>query len=83
MMTDTGEMLMEESTGSCDTDTIPIPMLNVERKTVPVICPQCNKITGIVESDVERNMKISPVYMICGKFIHFFWRGWNHEKRST
>lgn len=56
---------MEANASCCDTDTIPIPIRDPERKTIPVICPRCNVITGVVERDVKRNMKISPVYDIC------------------
>jgi hypothetical protein len=69
-----GETLMKENT-DCNTDTIPIPVLDVERKTVPIICPKCNAITGVAKYDVERNRKSSPVYMICRRFIHLFSRG--------
>ena len=31
--------LMEENTNFCDTDTLPIPVLDVESKTLPVFCP--------------------------------------------
>ena len=55
-------MLIEENMNDCDTDTVPIPLLDVERKTVPVICPRCNEITGVAKWYVERNMKILPVY---------------------
>ena len=68
-------MLIEENMNDCDTDTVPIPLLDVERKTVPVICPRCNEITGVAKWYVERNMKILPVYRACGKFRHFFGRG--------
>ena len=65
---------MEENT-DCNTDTLPIPVLDIERKTVPVICPKCNSITGVVKCYVERNRKTFPVYMICQRFVHLFSRG--------
>ena len=65
---------MEENIG-CISNTILIPRTDVERKTVPVICPRCNAITGVVKWHVERNRKTSPVYMICQSFIHLFSRG--------
>ena len=66
---------MEKNTDNSDTDTIPIPVLDVERKTVPIICPRCNAITGVVEWHVERNRKTSPVYMVCQRLVHLFSRG--------
>jgi hypothetical protein len=32
-----GGTLMEEITVNCDTDTLPIPIMDVERKTLPVM----------------------------------------------
>ncbi len=46
---------MEENTDFSNTGTFPIPVLDVERKTVPIICPRCNAITGVVKWHVERN----------------------------
>ena len=44
-------------TDFCATDTIPLPVPDVERKTVPIICPKCNSITGVVKWHVERNRR--------------------------
>ena len=60
---------------SIDTDTIPIPMLDVERKTLPVKCPWCNRIAGVAETDVMRSDKISPAYRACGKCQDFINEG--------
>ncbi len=62
---------MEEITDYYTTDTIPIPILDVERKTLPVFCPWCNKIAGVAETDVMRLDKISPYYRACGKCHDF------------
>ena len=65
-----------EDDGACNnTDTIPIPMLDVERRTVPVICPWCNAIDGIARMEVGSSTKISPVYMICEKCLTFVKEG--------
>ena len=48
-------------------------MLEVERKTVPVMCPWCNSIVGVTETDVLHSNKISPAYKACckcGEFIN-------------
>ena len=66
---------MEENTGFCNTDTIPIPLLEVERKTLPVKCPWCNTIAGVAEMDVVRLDKISPYYRACGKCQDFINEG--------
>ena len=66
---------MGQNTDNSNTDTIPIPLLDIERKTLPVMCPKCNRITGIAEIDVRRDMMISPLYRMCGKFMHLFRRG--------
>ena len=50
-----------------DTDTIPIPLLDVERKSLPVKCPWCNTVAGVAEMDVLRYDKISLVYRACVK----------------
>ena len=53
---------MEEDIVNSNTDTIPIPILNVERKTLPVFCPWCNRIAGIAKTDIVRFDKISPAF---------------------
>ena len=72
---------MEEDIVNSNTDTIPI--LNVERKTLPVFCPWCNRIAGIAKTDVVRFDKISPAFKEfykCQDFINegrVFLRGGN------
>jgi hypothetical protein len=66
---------MEEITDFAVTDTIPIPMLDIERKTLPVFCPWCNRIAGIAKTDVVRFDKISPAYRACGKCQDFINEG--------
>ena len=60
---------MEENTDSCNTDSIPIPVLDVERKTIPVFCPWCSLIAGFAKTDVLRSVKISPAYKACHKCV--------------
>jgi hypothetical protein len=62
---------MKESEDFCTTDTIPIPILDVERKTLPVFCPWCDKILGVAKTDVARFDKISPAYKACNKCLDF------------
>jgi hypothetical protein len=70
-----------------DTDTIPIPMLDVERKTLPVFCPWCNSTAGVAEADVVRLDKTSLYYRAYGKCQDFinegmvFIRGGNSSLR--
>ena len=66
---------MEENTDFCNTDTIPIPLLDVERKTLPVKCPWCNSIEGVTKIDVVCLDKISPYYRACGKCREFINQG--------
>jgi hypothetical protein len=56
---------MGKNTNLSDTDTIPIPPLDVERKTLPVFCPWCKEVTGVAKTDVVRSVKISPAYKAC------------------
>ena len=58
-----GLKIMEENTDNCDTDTIPIPVLGIEWKTLLVFCPLCDIISGITKIDVVRFEKISPAYI--------------------
>jgi len=53
------------------TDTISIPVLDIERKTLPVFCPWCDVIVGVAKTDVLRSDKISPYYRACGKCQDF------------
>ena len=69
------EGFMEENTDNSDTDTIPIPMLDIERKTLPVFCPWCNRMAAVAEMDVMRLDKISPDYRACGKCQDFINEG--------
>ena len=66
---------MEEITNNYATDTIPIPVLDIERKTIPVFCPWCNRIAGVAEMDVMRLDKISPYYRACRKCQDFINEG--------
>ena len=53
---------MEENSDNCDTDTMPIPLLDVERKTIPVFCPWCSLIAGFAKTDVlpdEEEQKVA------------------------
>ena len=52
-----------------------IPLLDIERKTVPVFCPWCNRIAGVAEMDVMRLDKISPYYRACRKCQDFINEG--------
>ncbi len=72
---DIGEAPMDENIDNCATDTIPIPMMDIERKTVPVFCPWCNRIAGIAKTDVVRFDKISPAYRACRKCQDFINEG--------
>ena len=66
---------MEENTDFSNTGTFPIPVLDVERKTVPIICPRCNAITGVVKWHVERNAtendntELTETCSDCGKLF--------------
>ena len=62
---------MEENADFSATDTIPIPVLDVEKKTLPGKCPWCNTIAGVAKMDVMRIDKISPYYRACGKCQDF------------
>ena len=66
---------MEENLDNCDTDTIPIPALDVERKTLPVFCPWCDAIVAVAQTDVAYFDKISPAYMACRKCVDFINEG--------
>jgi hypothetical protein len=66
---------MEEIMDYCDTDTIPIPLLDIERKTLPVFCPWCSLIVGVAKTDVLRSAKISPAYRACRKCVDFINEG--------
>ena len=50
-------------------------MLYIERKTLPVFCPWCNRIAGVAETDVMRSDNISPYYRACGKCGDFINKG--------
>ena len=67
--------------------TIPITILDIERKTLPVKCPWCSLIIGVAEMDVKRLAKISLYYRAYGKCQDFinegmvFIRGGNSSLR--
>ena len=44
--------IMGQNTNFSDTDTLPIPLLDVERKTVPVFCLWYQIILGLSKTDV-------------------------------
>ncbi|MFA6567259.1 MAG: hypothetical protein WCS96_03535 [Victivallales bacterium] len=62
---------MEENAEYCATDTIPIPIMDIERKTLPVFCPWCCSVSGVAKTDVARFAKISPAYKACRKCVDF------------
>jgi hypothetical protein len=64
---------MGENLDCSETDTI--PLLDIERKTLPVFCPWCNRIAGVAKMDVLRLDKISPYYKACGKCQDFINEG--------
>ena len=79
-----GGTLMGNNSDNCVTDTIPIPLLDVERKALPVFCPWCNRIATVAKADVMRYDKISPSYMACRKCGDFIDEGRGyHAARST
>jgi hypothetical protein len=49
---------MEEIKDNCIPDTIPV--LDVERKTIPVFCPWSSSVSGIAKTDVAHNDRIYP-----------------------
>jgi len=51
------------------TKTIPIPRMPVERKTIPVICPWCNRITLLRKWNVEEGKAVMPTHGICPKCL--------------
>ena len=55
--------------------TIPIPLLDVERKTVPVFCPWCQEMLGVAEMDVMCLDKICLAYKACHKCLDFINEG--------
>ena len=68
---------------SIDTDTIPIPVLDVERKTLPVFCPWCQVISGVAKNDVACFAKISPAYKACRKCTDFINEGISFSGRRN
>ena len=66
---------MEKNTVVCTTDTIPIPILGVERKTLPVFCPWCDEISVVAKTDVLCSVKISPAYKACRECTDFINEG--------
>ena len=58
-----------------NTDTIPIPVLDIERKTIPVFCPWCSSVLGVAKTDVVRFDKVSPAYKACPKCRDFINEG--------
>jgi len=74
---------MEENPDICAADTIPIPVLDVERKTIPVFCPWCNKISGVAKTDVACSVKISPAYKACRRCRDFISQGKSFPGRRS
>ena len=74
---------VEKSSDNRNTDTIPIPVLDIERKTVPVFCPWCDIISGVAKTDVMRFEKISPAYKACRKCTDFIYEGNSFPGRSS
>ncbi len=52
-----------------NTETIPLPVMNIEKKTLPVACPWCNTIFGVAKLNIEGGERISPVHKICRKCL--------------
>jgi len=46
-------------------ETFEIPADAIERRANPPICSWCNKIIGIIKSDLDDEMKTRPAYGIC------------------
>ena len=51
---------MGENLDCSETDTIPIPLLDVERKTLPVFCPWCDIISGVAKLTLCASIKSHP-----------------------
>ncbi len=68
-------MMPDNGAASDETGTCPIPVMNPERKTVPVECPWCGDITRIARLEVKRFHRISPVHKICGRCMGFVREG--------
>jgi len=66
---------MEDDGNCCNTDTIPIPLMDIGKRTVPVICPWCNVIGGVARWKVGSQEEIHPVHRICGKCMDFVNQG--------
>ena len=57
---------MEEDIVNCNIDTINIPRLDVERKTLPVMCPWRNMIKMFLDWDVERVTRLTHTWNLFG-----------------
>jgi hypothetical protein len=73
---------MKENTDFCNTDTIPIPVLDVERKTIPLMCPRCDTLSGVAKTDVLCFNKISTASWLCRKCTDFLNEGRGRRNRS-
>jgi|GEM_PF-6737354 len=51
------------------TGTIPIRRMPVEKKTVPLICPWCNRIVLLKQWDVPEGKTVKPTHGICPKCL--------------
>ncbi len=45
--------------------------MDIERKTIPVACPWCDKIFGVAKLEIEGGAKIAPVHKICKTCFEF------------
>ncbi|HBC88570.1 MAG TPA: hypothetical protein DCZ94_16610 [Lentisphaeria bacterium] len=52
-----------------DTETLPIELSSIERKTIPIVCPWCNRIVKVAKWAVTRGDKIAPTHGICEKCL--------------
>ena len=50
-------------------ETIKIPILSIEKKTIPVIYSWCNRITSLMKWEVECGKRIAPTHGICQRCL--------------
>ena len=63
-MPETGKLHMEKLS-----KTIKIPIMDIEKKTIPVICSWCGRVTSLMEWDVECGKRIAPTHGICQRCL--------------
>ncbi len=56
-----------DSSRGDDTDTIRLPVKEFEMKSIPVVCPWCNRIMRITNWKVGKNSRTAPSHGICPK----------------